>query len=60
MQTEVLTFRNGAIVATVVTNGERHQSYEPGRVTRHPSLGRAISYLEARGYSIEVESFNGR
>lgn len=58
--TEVLTFRKGDHIATVVTDGTRHQTYEFEKVTRHGSLNMAISYLESMGYEIDMESFNGR
>lgn len=56
--TEVLTFRNGDQIATIVTDGKVHQTYEFENVKRHGSLNMAISYLEARGYVIETDSFN--
>lgn len=57
--TEVLTFRKGDQIATVVTDGNVHQTYEFEDVKRHGSLNMAISYLEAMGYEIETDSFNG-
>lgn len=57
-KTEVLTFRRGDQIATVVTDGNVHQTYEPDKVKRHGSLNMAISYLEAMGYEIEIDSFN--
>lgn len=58
-KTEVLTFRRGDHIATVVTDGSVHQTYELDKVKRHGSLNMAISYLEAMGYEIEIDSFNG-
>lgn len=58
-QTEVLAFRKGDHFATVVTDGENHQTYEFEKCTRHGSLNMAISYLESMGYEIDVENFNG-
>lgn len=49
---EVLSFVNGARSATIVTDGERHKSFEFECVQDHASLHSAIAYLEARGYSI--------
>lgn len=59
-QTEVLTFRRGDQSATVVTDGQTHKTYEWETCKQHGSLNMAISYLEAMGYSIDVESFNGK
>lgn len=58
-KTEVLTFRRGDQIATVVTDGNVHQTYELDKVKRHGSLNMAISYLEAMGYEIVTDSFNG-
>lgn len=59
-QTEVLTFRNGDRLATVVTDGRTVKTYEWESSMQHASLNKAIAYLEARGYTIEVEQFNGQ
>lgn len=56
---EVLTFKRCNLIATVVTDGNVHQTYELYRVKRHGSLNMAISYLEAMGYEIVTDSFNG-
>lgn len=53
----VLTFRGKHKIATVVTDGLHHATYELGERSWHPTLSRAISYLETRGYSIEVDIF---
>lgn len=58
-KTEVLTFKKGDQIATVVTDGSVHQTYEHDKVKRHGSLNMAISYLEAMGYDIVTDSFNG-
>lgn len=57
--TEVLSFRKGDHLATVVTDGSTHRTYEFEKCTSHRTLSRAISYLEAMGYSIDMENFNG-
>lgn len=59
-QTEVLTFRNGDRLATVVTDGRTVKTYEWEINKQHASQSKAIAYLEARGYTIEVEQFNGQ
>jgi len=59
-RTEVLTFRNGDRLATVVTDGRTVKTYEWESNRQHASLSKAIAYLEARGYSVEVEQFNGQ
>lgn len=57
--TEVLTFRKDGHLATAVTDGHNHRTYEFEKVTDHRSLARAISYLAAHGYQIDTEAFNG-
>ena len=57
--TEVLSFRNGIRMATIVTDGEHHRSFECDRQASHPTLIKAISYLESRGYTIITDQFNG-
>lgn len=57
--TEVLSFRNGDHLATVVTDGSTHKTYEFENCRSHGSLNMAISYLESMGYQIDMESFNG-
>ena len=59
-QTEVLTFRNGDRLATVVTDGRTVKTYEWESNKQHVSLSKAIAYLEARGYKVDVEQFNGQ
>lgn len=57
LYTEVLTFRNGLQVATIVTDGRHHRSYEWEFCQEHPTLQRAISYLEKKGYSVDTGEF---
>lgn len=57
--TEVLCFRKGDHLATVVTDGTTHKTYEIENCKSHGSLNRAIGYLEAMGYEIDMENFNG-
>lgn len=56
--TEVLSFRRGDNLATVVTDGTVHRTYELELTRRHSSLNRAIACLEAKGYEIEIDKFN--
>lgn len=72
--TEVLTFRRGDNIATVVTNGVRHKTYafeeynvyarhktrEWVEIDEHARLSQAIAHLESKGYSIDMEAFNGK
>lgn len=55
----MLTFRRHGMIATVVTDGSAHRTYEPMACKSHRSMTRAISYLEAMGYEIEMDTFNG-
>lgn len=57
--TEVLTFRAGDSLATIVTDGQSVRTYEWEHTAEHASLSRAIAYLEGKGYSIETDNFNG-
>lgn len=54
---EVLSFRRGDNLATVATNGIRNVTQEFELVKEHQSLAAAISYLEAKGYSILIDQF---
>lgn len=56
-EVQVLSFMNGNRPATIVTDGERTKSFEYEVAMDHPSLHRAIAYLEARGYSIVPDEF---
>lgn len=56
---EVIIFRKGDHPAFVVTDGTRHKTYESEKCKSHGSLYMAISYLEAMGYEIDMENFNG-
>jgi hypothetical protein len=51
---EVLTFRKAAGVATIVTNGVKTRVFHDGSTLIKSSMGKAIAYLEARGWSIET------
>ena len=55
--TEVLSFQRGDNLATIATNGERTVSQEFELAKEHKSLSAAISYLEAKGYSINIDNF---
>lgn len=52
---EILVFMKGDRMATIVTDGTKHKSYEFDRCQDHGSLNMAISYLEAKGYSINID-----
>lgn len=54
---ETLTFWNRSRneEATVVTDGRTYHSYTMKGRQQHRSLTAAIGYLEARGYSIEIQ-----
>lgn len=52
---EVLVFMKGDRMATIVTDGSKHKTYEFDRCQDHGSLNMAISYLEAKGYSINID-----
>ena len=54
---EVLSFRRGDNLATIATNGQRHVTQEFELCKEFPSLAKAISYLEAKGYAIDVDNF---
>lgn len=56
-EVEVLSFIRGENQATVVTDGERHKSFEFECSQDHPSLHRAIAYLESKGYRIVTDAF---
>lgn len=54
---EVLSFQRGDNLATIATNGERSVTQEFELCKEFKSLASAISYLEAKGYSINVDAF---
>lgn len=58
IEIEVLAFRKDHEFATVVTDGDHHMSFELEQSQAHPTLLRAIGYLEARGYSIQPDLFH--
>lgn len=55
--TEVISFKRGDNLATVATNGQRHVTQEFELVREHRTLRMAISYLEAKGYSVQPDNF---
>lgn len=55
---EVLSFRNGDILATIATDGKRHVSQIIDQAKEHASLHGAIAYLEARGFNIDSSNFS--
>lgn len=54
---EVLSFQDGIRQATIVTDGVRHKSFEFDHSQDHPTLAKAIAFLEARGYRIVTDAF---
>lgn len=56
-EVQVISFVRGENSATVVTDGERHKSFEFECSQDHPSLHRAIAYLESKGYRIVPDAF---
>lgn len=54
---EVLSFQDGTRQATIVTDGVRHKSFEFEHSKDHPTLAKAIAYLETRGYRILPDVF---
>lgn len=55
--TEVLSFRRGDNLATIATDGQRHVTQEFEICKEFDRLSKAISYLVAKGYSIDAENF---
>lgn len=54
---EVLSFQDGIRQATIVTDGVRHKSFEFEQSQDHPTLAKAIAFLETRGYRIVPDAF---
>lgn len=54
---EVLSFQRGDNLATIATDDLRHVSQEFECIKEHTTLRAAISYLEAKGYKIIIDSF---
>lgn len=57
-QVEVLSFVNGDNLATIVTDGDRHKSFEIECSRDHDSLAHAIGYLESKGYKLLIDKFD--
>lgn len=57
-QVEVLSFVNGDNLATIVTDGDRHKSFEMECSRDHPTLSHAIAYLEAKGFRVLTDKFD--
>lgn len=55
--TEVLSFRRGDNLATIATDGQRHVTQEFEICKEFDRLSKAISYLCAKGYSIDTDNF---
>lgn len=54
---EVLSFRRGDNLAGIATNGVQHVTQEFELLMEHATLSKAISYLEAKGYSVLPDGF---
>lgn len=52
METQVIIFRKGDVLAHVVTDGKHHAVYTSTGRTLYDKLHQAIAALEADGYSI--------
>lgn len=55
--TEVLAFRRGDNLATIATDGKRNVTQEIELLKEHDTLSKAIAYLEAKGYEIDIDNF---
>jgi hypothetical protein len=53
----VLGFVRKDVQATVVTDGQNVRSFEASGCKSHRTLGRAIAYLESRGYNILMDTW---
>lgn len=53
-----LYFRKVSDTAVIVTDGKFYLSRESEQLAEHATLSKAISYLEAKGYDIDIENFN--
>ena len=54
---EVISFRNGDMPATIVTNGQSIRTYTSDEVKVHRELKSAIAHLESKGYSIMMDEW---
>lgn len=54
---QVLTFARRGEAAHVVTNGVQTRSYKLDECKAHPTLKKAICYLEAQGFQIVMDAF---
>lgn len=55
---EVLAFAREHQRAHIVSDGTHTRSYEEGGCTVHDTLTKAIAYLEAKGYKIQIDEWN--
>lgn len=55
--TEVITFRDGDRVASLVTDGTRTKTYESDCCREHTTTLKAIAYLESQGYHVQTDEF---
>lgn len=55
MEKEVIMFLKGGEVATIVSNGEVTRVYTSEGARPVSSIGRGVSFLESRGYSVCVD-----
>lgn len=56
MSTETIQFHKGNEIAFVITDGQNCRSYKSTECKAHGSLSRAISYLEAEEFSIDIDA----
>lgn len=56
MSTETIQFHKGEEIAFVITDGKNCRSYKSTECKAHGSLCRAISYLEADGFGIDIDA----
>lgn len=55
-QAELLVFRRGDVTASIATNLTRNVTQIDTTCVEHPTLIRAIAYLEARGFKIDIDN----
>lgn len=55
---QVLTFAKRGDAAHVVTDGVNVRSYKRTECKAHPTLKRAICYLEGQGFQIVMDEFS--
>lgn len=56
MSTETIQFHKGEELAFVITDGQNCRSYKITECKAHDKLSRAIAYLEAEGFVIDIDA----